>query len=218
MILSEARTRLLRLVDDETDRSRFPTDGELDNALGTGQQEAWSAAVMANRSMFTQETLLSTLADGSLALTTIKPMMPLGAVSENANGWRLKCSPGRLDDGVQNALGIRQLRIAYVPRAIFPALATDAFVWGSVNITQTNLLDQLMLVCAAGELMVKVGAVNPALEKRKDELRVAVAATLSGTGWTTIPLDNLTGMGAAESFYQYVMTAPDVLQLVIRRW
>lgn len=217
MILSDARLRLLRLVDDAA-QVRFPTDQILDDALSMGQQMAWGAVVSANRPMFQQETSITTSVAGVADLTTIKPVWPLGPVSQNINGWRMKISPGRLDDGVQNALIAQPLLINYVARAIFPTAAGNAFVWGSALITQTAMMDALMLACAACELTVTVGALNAALEAQREKLMESVAAQLSGTGWSIIPLDSLTESGAPESFYQYVMTAPDTLQLVVRRW
>jgi hypothetical protein len=210
MLLSEARTRVAALCDD--DGTRF-SESEIDDALLTAQKETWQQAVKSGASFLTIETTaISTNSSGVADLTGIKPIKIVN-VAEMRSGQRYAMNPTRLDQAPQNASVVVPLAIAYVPRLSFPSAAGNPFVWGHANVTDTSLFDKLMCALAASELKIKDDEQNKALEKRKDELRAAVNEMLSIPGWSVMPMDSFSSDRALSS-YAWVLTAPDTLQLV----
>lgn len=214
MLLSEARTKVLALIDD--DNTRFNGDGlftEVDDALLTAQKEVWQSAVASGCSLFEQETTVPTNASGVADLTTIKPLRIVN-VAQILSGVRWLLEPSRLDQAPANAAIVITLAITYVPRLSFPSAPGNPFVWGHANITDTSLFDKLMCAIAASELKIKDNEQNTALEKRKDELRAAVTEMISAVSWSAIPMDQFS-QDRNLAIYGYVMTAPDTLQLVL---
>lgn len=230
LTLAAARKRLLKLVDD-ADWARFNEDDaaigdlstvasipELDQPLAVGQEEAWMHAVQSNRALFCVEGSATSSSAGVVDLTTLKPVMPLEALNEyeSSSGARWKIAPVNMLQAPASALVAKTLRVLYVPRVALPTAAATAFVWGHANVTMKAQLERCMLHCAAAELLITEGVPNPVLEKRRDELKAALASALSGGEWAVIDFDELGEGAALESGYGYVQTAPDTLQLVWR--
>jgi hypothetical protein len=214
MILSDARTRLLRLVDDDGSRWNAAGDNaELDDALKTAQEEVWLRLIESGAGIFEQEAAISSSSAGVVDLTTLKPIK-IVALSLVASTSRLLIEPCRMDTSPTNAPGIRTLLITYVPRVSFPANAGAAFVWGHANVTATAIYDKLMCAIAASELKIKDGETNKALETRKTELLDAALRTIDIPDWTVMPLDEFSDDDRGSGL-EYVATAPDTLQLVI---
>lgn len=215
MLLNVGRARVLKMVDDE-DGDRFDEAGdsaEVDAALATGQQEVAQLAFNTGSNIFAQETTVTTSSAGVANLTSIKPHR-IDYVSISVGGERLNVSPVRFDEAPANASGVQTLGIVYVARPTFPATPSDPFVWGHANVTSTAILDQLMCVIAACDLLITEGEVNRVLEQRKEELKAAVLSTFSVPGWSVTPIDSFT-VGGRDSGLGYIMTAPDTLQLVV---
>ena len=210
MLLSEARTRVAALCDD--DGTRF-SESEIDDALLTAQKEVWQLAVNSGSRIFEQQTTITTNSSGVGDLTGIKPIK-IVSISEFLSGVRYLVNPQRHDQAPANATISTTLAIVYIPRTTFPANASTAFTWGHANITDTSLFDKLMCVIAVSDLKIKDAEVNPALESRKAELRTALVESISIPGFSVIPMDQFTAERDLSS-YEYVMTAPDTLQLVL---
>lgn len=215
MLLSEARARVLRLVDD--DSSKYNVDGlftDIDDALKTAQIETWQTAVASGNSIFVIEAPLTTGATGIGDLTTIKPMKLVNVALKNGT-QRLTVPPARFDEAPTNAGAGLILAIAYVPRVAFPSASGNPFVWASANIADLSpLLDKLMCVIAASELKIIENEDNNGMERRKTELRLAVSEMLSIPSWSVLPLDGFSAERRGSGF-AYVMPAPDTLQLVL---
>src|SRR5689334_13195996 len=127
MLLSEARTRTLNLVDD-ADGVKYPGSTEVDDALGTAQEEVYHLLIGGGANLFTQEAAISSSAAGVVDLTTIKPLK-LVNLAESVSGGRLTINPARFYEAPITATGALALLIAYVARPVFPASASTAFAW-----------------------------------------------------------------------------------------
>lgn len=210
MLLSEARTRVRRHVDDE-DSVRF-VDAEVDDALRSGQIEAHRLAYLSAPSLFAVEGSISTTSAGIADVSALAPARILN-VAVSSGSQRLTVSPVRMDAAPTDAAGVQSLKITYVARVSFPTASGNPFVWGHANVNGDDIA-ALMCILAAGELLIKDGAVNQALESREAKLRASVASAAGIPGWTVLPLDSFSDPGA-QSCFSYVMTAPDTLQLVL---
>jgi hypothetical protein len=214
MLLSEARTRLLKLVDDH-EGVRFDADGdavELDAALRTGQAEAWALAVQSNRALFRLTASVSSSSAGLVDLTSLGAMLPLESVAMTQGPWRGKVSPASISEAAPLVEGVHTLSVAYLPLAVFPASAGTAFAWWNAAAVAPHL-DMLTLCFAASDLLIKDAAVNQALELRKAELRDTITARLSGSGWSVLPMDELAGVDR-RSGLAYVQASATSIQLV----
>lgn len=209
MLLSAARTAAYALADDDA-AVRF-TSTEVDDALSSAQQEVWARAVNAAPRTFEVEASVSSSSLGVVTLTSLKPARVV-TLMDLIGPDRYQVKPTRLSMGVASYEAARTLKVLYVPRVTLPAAAGDPFVWGTSAITETGLFDRLMVAIAASDLLVKEGAINNALERRKDELRAALDNMVEQTAWAILPLDGYCRRGDAT--FLYAQTSPDVLQLV----
>lgn len=210
MLLSEARTQVAQLVDDEAAEKYSTT--EIDNALKTAQLETWQHAVGSGSNAFNVDAAFTSTSAGVVDLSSVAPRR-IVSVAHVVSTRRLKVQPVRFDDSPQDHASAESLRIVYVPKVTFPASAGTAFTWGHANI-DTSMFDQLMSVIAASHLKIKESEVNAMMERRKDELRALVLETLSIPTWTVVPLDSLAGRSNGSADFSYVMTAPHTMQLV----
>ncbi len=213
MLLSEARTRVARMVDDAANtRFTATTDGDIDTALRTAQQEAWAIAAGAAPSHYGVEGTLSSSSAGVLDLSSINPLKIL-ALYTYSSGQRLNVLPVHRLEAPTNATAAVACAIAYVPRCTFPASAATAFTWGHANVDDTGVLDAFMCALAATELLITEAKTNPVLEARKAELRDTLLSKSAQNSWSVLPLDSW--MNVADSGLGFIMTAPDQAQLVI---
>lgn len=213
MLLSEAETRVQRFMDDGA--AYLATIAEIDTALRVAQEEVYQLIVGSGNALFEQEASISSNGSGVVDLTTIKPLEIIDVLQSLApNAPRLTVLPARSGDGFQFASSTVNLVIRYTARASFPASSSSPFVWGTSNVTATNIFDQLMCAIAASELKIREGETNTPLERRKAELRAAAMASLDIPGWRPMVLSS--GYPRRDlSYFHYIMTAPDVMQLVI---
>lgn len=213
MLLSEAETRVQRFMDDAA--AYLATLPEIDTALRVAQEEVYQLITASGCALLEQEATLVANGSGVVDLTTIKPLEIVAVLqSLSANAPRLVVLPARSDDGFQFATSSVTLVIRYTPRAAFPASSSSPFVWGTSAVTATNVFDQLMCAIAASELKIREGETNVPLERRKAELRAAATQTLDIPGWRPMVLSGGYPRGD-YSYFHYIMTAPDVMQLVI---
>lgn len=218
MLLSEARTKVLKLLDDESG-ARYDADGsksEVDTALKTAQGEAWTEAVSAGANLFQTEAAFSSSSAGVVDLSSITPRRIVNVALANGT-TRLAVLPVRLDDVLTTYASIVTLRVAYVPGVTFPAGAGSSFVWGSASVAADVVapIEALMCAIAASDIAPKDATVNALLERRKDELRASIRKLASVPGWTIMPLGAPTGRSKRAAFGYVTGTAPHTLQLVV---
>lgn len=212
MLLSEAKARVQRLIDDTA--ANLATVAEIADSLRIAQEEVYQVVVGSGSVLFQQDATVTTNAAGVADLTTIKPLdITNVAFVQGSNVARLNVPPARPDDAFVNYTSSVQLLISYIARPTFPSSDSAAFVWGHANVTMTSIFEQLMCCIAASDIKVKEGEVNPALEKRKVELRAAAESGLDIPGWQAATLMGSYPTGT-NSFFRFLMTAPDTLQLV----
>jgi hypothetical protein len=219
MLLSEAQTKVLKLLDDESG-VRFDAandKAEVNIALKSAQGEAWTEAVSAGANLFMQEAAFTSSTAGAVDLTSVIPRRIVN-VTQVSGTTRLAVLPVRLDDVLATLASAVTLRVAYIPGVTFPALVSDPFVWGSSSVAADVQapLSNLMCAIAAGDLAPKDAAVNAMLERRKEELRASIRKLMSVPGWSVIPLGGATGRTKRASFDYCAGTAPHTLQLVVR--
>lgn len=213
MILTESRTRTRQYLDDEDATNARWSDTELDDKLKAAQNIAWR--LVADRcNLWTSETTVNTTSAGVADLSTIKPIRIVSVGISYAGISRWRVPPARVVDGLTNVPVVQTLRIAYVPRPLFPTAPGNAFVWGAGAgaAFDTDLLDAHICQLAASMLKVKDGEVNQGLEAAKQETRQHILDIASIPRFTAMPLDAATRRRLAP--YYWILTAPDTLQLV----
>lgn len=213
MLLSAARLRVLKLVDDAA--ADVYDTSEVADALLSGQVETWRIAQGAGPNIFNTTTTFTSSAAGVVDLTSVKPARILN-VSSLLNGARMNVRAFRIEEAPSNYATSVALSILHVPDAVFPAAEPSAFVWGNSGIATSTeaLLNSLMILIAALELKPKEAELLAGLQARKDEKEELVASLTSVPGWAVHPMDISGGLGRIAS-YGYIMTAPHTLQLVI---
>jgi hypothetical protein len=212
--LTQARTALLELVDDE-DGVRFNADGlftTVDRALKTGQKEAWKRAFgSGTNTIHTKGTFTSSSA-GVVDLTSVKPKR-LVNVAYATGGQRLNVKPVRWEAAPTDYRSAVSLEVVYVPAVSFPASGAASFVWVNANV-EGEVFEELMLFLAAGSLLPKEAVNNPTWKERKQELIEAVEAEVSVPSWSVMPLDAFAKRQQRRAPFSYVVTGPHTLQLV----
>jgi hypothetical protein len=213
MLLSEARTRALKMVDDAP-ADKYDTT-EVADALRVAQGEVWGLVLSSGSNVFNTQASFSSSGVGVLDLSSVAPRR-LVSVSQYLSGSRLTVRPARLDEGPSNLALATTLSVVYVPDVTFPAGEGNAFVWGGTTIAESIrvLLDSLLVGIAALELKPKEGEVNKGLQQRVDEKRAAVLELVSVPGWSVMPLDSMAGGRVSRASFRYVVTGPHTLQLV----
>lgn len=209
MILSEGRTRLAKMLDDAANDRWDST--EIDDALKSGQLEAWQVAINGGDRSYNVEAAFSATAAGLVDLTSVKPKR-IVSVYQFTNGERLLVEPIRFEEAPSNLALAAALRIVYVPTVSFPASAGAAFIWGHADI-ETALLDELMLLIAFSALKPK-DAERDHFAERRVKLEQKVEEGPSGAQWSVLPLDSLSSNRQRHAAFGYVSTAPHKLQLV----
>jgi len=211
MLLSAARLRVAKLVDDVEGVVYDAT--EIDDALLTGQAEAWRAALSASPNIFNQTANFSSTSAGVVNLTSVRPQRLLN-VSAILNGVRTSVRPVRVETAPTDYRTIVALSILYVEDVVFPAAASD-FIWGHASISPSisALLDSLMISIAALELKPKENERIAGLAERKAEKEQKVLELISVPGWAVHPVDAFASRGRTAPF-GYIVTSPHTLQLV----
>lgn len=211
--LTQARTRVRFLIDD-ADANPLVTDAEIDVALATAQEEVWERVVGAGVNVYTTSAFISSDATGLVSLTSLKPLRVSHVALRNGTAFR-NVKPARGGDYSGTVASVQTLRVLYVPRAAFPTLVGDPFVWSTAAVSAPTL-DQLMCVVAASDVWVKTGeAPLKSLEMRKAELNASVESKINIPSWSVVPLR------ASSQFpddrgagFLWTMTGPDTMQLV----
>jgi len=212
MLLSEARARVLRHLDDDGSRYNEANDyAEIDFELRSAQQEAWQLAISAAPQAFQVEGT-ATASAGAVSLTSLAPQVITSVVIYDG-GARLKVPQVLFQTAPQNYTGSHSLRITYVPRVSFPASAGAAFTWGS-RTTGGDMLDALTCALAAQALIVRSAKPNPQLDARIERLERSVRETLSPSAWSVLPLDAY-AVAPMDSGLGYILTGEDALRLVV---
>lgn len=211
--LTQARARVRFLIDD-ADANPLVSDAEIDVALATAQEEVWQRVVGSGVNVYTQHADISSSAAGVVNLSSLNPMKVVSVAWKSGNTF-MQVPPSRPGDFIQTVAQVQALRVVYVPRATFPALAADPFVWATASISSPTL-DQLLCVVAAADVWVKTGEGPLAsLEQRKAELQKSIDEQISIPGWSVAPL-RATSRFPSHRYagFQWVMTGANQMQLV----
>lgn len=209
MTLAQAITRVRFLLDDN-DANPLISDAEITTALQVGQEEVWQLVIDSGANVFFQTATISSPGTGVVDVSSIKPLKIVN-VAQSVGVYTLQIPPCRPFDGWAPVLSALDVAIVYVPRATFPALAGDPFVWSQAAISMTTL-DQLLVHVAASQCWVRTGEPPLAsLEKRKQELQDSVTSSINIPSWSVTPLDVA---GSRDSGMYWRRTSHDTLQLV----
>jgi hypothetical protein len=218
MLLSEARTKVLKLLDDE-DGARYDAaadSSELDIALKSAMGEAWTQAIANGADLFVQEASFSSDSTGLVDLSASK-VRRIDNVAQIISTTRLTVPCVNLSDIVNTMASVVTLKIAHIPGVTYPSAAGNAFVWGSSTLADDVAapLNNLMCTLAACDLAPKDENLTKALQNRKDDLRSTLRLLASAQGWSVTPLGGLSGRSKRASFAYVAGIAPYKLQLVL---
>jgi len=209
MTLAQAITRVRFLLDDK-DNNPLISDAEITTALQVAQEEVWQSVVDSGANIYYQSADVSSSSAGVISLASITPLKIANVALVVGNGV-LQVPPCRVFDGFSNVTSVQPCRVMYVPRAAFPALSSDPFIWSQASISLTTL-DQLLCHTAASMCWIKTG--EPALsamEKRRAELQASCTSTINLPGWSVTPLT----LGVVrDSGIYWRRSAHDQIQLV----
>ena len=209
MTLAQALTRVRFLLDDK-DNNPLISDAEITTALQVAQEEVWQSVVDSGANIYYQSVDISSSSAGVVSLSSIAPLKIANVALVVGNGV-LQVPPCRVFDGFANVTAVQPCRIMYVPRAAFPALSSDPFIWSQATISSTTL-DQLLCHTAASMCWVKTGEPPlSSMEKRRAELQLSCTSTINLPGWSVTPL---TVGGARDSGIYWRRTAHDQIQLI----
>lgn len=215
MILSEAKVRLAKAVDDVDNDSYDAT--ELTDALKSVHGEAWTTALSGPRKYFRTTATVPASAAGVVDLTAYAPRK-LIAVSQIQGQGRLFVMPARPEEAPFTYKLGASLEVVYIPDVVFPAADGTAFVWGTAAAmpSLSLQLDGLLIALAAQELKTKKNEVLAGLQARVDAKRQGVIDAIPSTSWSSLPLDSWTARrGRHTAPFKYIETAPHTLQLVL---
>ena len=204
--LTEARALVSTYLDDED--ADFAATADIDNALEVAQNAVYMQAQASASQRFSKEISVSTDANGAADLASYDPIRIL-AVNQWSTTTRFAIPPMSVSDGPTNVLGVRSLKVLYVPPLTFPSAAGNAFVWGQSSL-DLPLLDDLMCLHAASHLNLIYDVENKQLERRIKVLEDKAQHILNFSPWRVMPLRNR----SADSGFGYVMTDPVTLQIV----
>jgi len=209
MTLAQAITRVRFLLDDK-DNNPLISDAEITTALQVAQEEVWQSVVDSGANIFFQSVDISSTSAGVVALASVTPLKISNVAIVVGNGV-LQVPPCRVFDGFANVVGVQPCRITYVPRAAFPALSSDPFIWSQATISLTTL-DQLLAHTAASMCWIKTGEPPlSSMEKRRAELQTSCTSTINLPAWSATPM---TIGGARDSGIYWRRTAHDQIQLI----
>lgn len=205
--LTEARTRILKLVDD-VDGIVADSDTVKDDALKSAFHAVYLQAAQHAPQRFAKTTQVTTDANGEADLSTLDPVRIL-SVSHYASNARSPIPAMRLDDGPTNALGVKTLEISYLPALAFPASGAANFAWGQADL-DLPILDDLLCLRAASTLTALMDQPNAQLELLIARAEKDVANIANFSTWRVMPLRGR----STDSGLGYVMTDAVSLQLV----
>lgn len=213
--LTQAYARVRGFLDDlttSTSNQRW-TDALIDTALRTTSVEALRAACKYGTDLFTISTNFTTATDGSVSLTSVKPLK-IVRVQIVQGDERYDVTPARISDVRRHAARVETIVISYVPSPVFPALPGDPFVFGS-GVVDVPEIEALMCALAASELKMLEGSENKGLERRKAELEQRVANLQEQPTWISYNASGAGGLGRCGlSPYSWAVLSPHTLQLV----
>lgn len=205
--LTLARARALKLADD-VDGLAADSDTVKDDALNAAFHAVYNQATQIAPERFAKEASVSTDANGVADLSSLDPVRIL-SVSYFTNNTRAPIPAARLADGPTNVLGVKTLKILYIPALTFPASGAANFVWGQSEI-DLPLLDDLLCLRAASVITAINDEPNGHLERliaraEKDAQNIAGFST-----WRVMPMRGR----SADSGLAYAMTGATSLQIV----
>jgi hypothetical protein len=218
MTLADMRLRVRKYVDDVAQK-RWDTDGnntDVDGALTTAIAEAFSLVVAAGASSYRSTVNVTASTTGLVDLSAVKPLrlyavrLTSGASPYQSFAEVLPTTQGQWRCQHNAA---ETLSITCIPSAVFPASSGVPVIWG-VSGLDVPELDQLACAIAASQLKADEGEDNPALERRKAELRAAVMGRPDMTSWAVS--DPYRSSPFGRPLLYYVALNPNALQLVER--
>ncbi len=205
--LTLARARALKFSDDVDGLAADSTTVQ-DDALKAAHNAVYQQAAAWAPQRFAIESTVTTDANGVGDLSSLDPVRIL-AVSHFSSSTRSPIPPASLSDGPTNIIGVKTLKVLYIPAITFPATGSDVFVWGQAGL-DLPLLDELLCLRAASTITAIFDEPNAHLERlivraEKDAQTIAGFST-----WRVLPLRGRSG----DSGLCYAMTAATSLQLV----
>lgn len=209
--LTSAIARVRFLLDD-TDSNPLVSDADITLALSVAQEEVWQLVITSGANIFYQQATLTSTATGGVNVGSLKPLK-IANVAKVVDNYRVQIPPARFYDNYTNIQQPIDIVVTYVPRATFPALPADEFVWSQSTISLTTL-DQLMIHVAASQCWARTGEPpNAAIEKRKQELMDSINTLVSIPSWSATPV-GATDRGLRDSGMSWIRVAHDALQII----
>jgi hypothetical protein len=205
--LTLARARALKFSDDVDGLAADSTTVQ-DDALKAAHHAVYMQAANMAPQRFAVEATVTTNASGVGDLSAIDPVRIL-SLSHFEGVSRSPIPASNLSDGPTSVLGVKTLKLVYIPALTFPATGTDVFTWGQSSL-DLPLLDDLMVLRAASAITAIYDEPNAHLERliaraEKDAQMIANFST-----WRVMPLRGR----SRDSGLCYVMTDAVSLQLV----
>lgn len=218
MDLTTARARLPKYVDDK-DGDKYDST-EIDDALKTGQTQAWTRALSGPRKYLKLVVTKSSDSSGLIDLTTQAPRKIVD-VSYMQSQMRLQVMPARIEEAPFTYKASFPFEIHYLPDVTFPVLAGDPFVWGDATVMPSlaTALDALMILYAAQYLKPKENELLGGMDRAIAKAEESVDDAIPSSSWTTIPADSYArrgGLGSrTKAPFKYLDAGPHKLQLVL---
>lgn len=208
LTLTEARALVAKYIDDAD--AIVAATADIDQALETAQNQVYLQASTWAPQRFSKEASFTTSSAGTADLSSADPIRIL-AVNLSSGQSRLPIPPVSLHDGPTDVLGVKTLKVAYIPPLTFPASGGADFVWGQSSL-DLPILDDLMCLHAASICTAFLDQPNKQLEFRLKVAEEKAQNVLNHTTWRVMPLRDRT----RDSGLGYVLTDPVSLQIVRR--
>lgn len=205
--LAQAILRVRFLIDDR-DANPLVSDADITTALQVAQEEVWQKTIASGIDIYTQSADITTNGSGEGDLTALNPLS-ISNVAWVSGGTYMQVPPARIFEGVIKVSAPTPLRITYVPRAAFPVLPGDPFVWSQAAISSSTL-DQAMCAVAASEVWILTG--EPPLQSlmaRRDELLQSITTQISLPRWSATRPAVRSGVG-----FMWRLSAHNKIQLI----
>lgn len=204
--LTEARALVATYLDDE--EAVVAATADIDSALEVSFHAVYLQAQAWATQKFSKEASVTTSAAGAADLSSIDPVR-IVAVNQWNGAARSPIPPMALSDGPTNVLGVRTLKLVYIPALTFPASGAATFDWGHASL-DLPLLDDLLCLHAASHMSLLQDQQNQQLEQRIKVLEEKAEHLLNFTQWRVMPLRGR----SSDSGLGFVMTDPVTLQIV----
>lgn len=211
--LTQAIARVRFLIDDQ-DVNPLVSDAEITVALQTSLDEVWQMVVGSGANLYTQLIDVMTAPDGSVDMTAINPIKIVSVMWKTGNVL-VPIIPTRPGAGTFLVTGAPiNIRIIYVPHAVFPATPVTNFVWSTPDINNA-VLDQLLCAVAASQVWVKTGEPPlPSLSKRIDELKQSAFEEINIPNTMVLQVRALGRRGSSSRTMSWQRVQHNKLQLI----